>query len=166
MRKRVIVISLIAFCLNCTPYFISRKSRTQEKPAGTESEQKSTVRTEPQKNVQLTFIDTLNRGKEIRLAGTDFKSTFNQAPQDQSPATLKYRIQLFASSQIEALREQKKVAEEKTNLPVFIAYEAPYYKLFAGDFIQKTEAESNLRKLKKIGYNDAWIVSSKGTPAN
>ena len=79
---------------------------------------------------------------------------------------MKYRIQLFASSQIEALREQKKVAEEKTNLPVFIAYEAPYYKLFAGDFIQKADAEGNLKKLKKIGYNDAWIVSSKGTPAN
>ena len=44
------------------------------------------------------------------------------------------------------------------DLPVTVVFEPPYYKLLAGDFAQRSEAENCCAQLKKIRYNDAWIV--------
>jgi hypothetical protein len=119
------------------------------------------------KPAQLTFIDTLNQEKEIRLSDADFKKNIKQTSQTAgTSSTVKYRIQLFVSSRVETLREQKREAEVKTNLPMYISYEAPYYKLLAGDFDLRSDAENSLKKIKKIGYSDAWIVSSRNTAAN
>ncbi|NLE01409.1 MAG: SPOR domain-containing protein, partial [Fibrobacter sp.] len=66
-----------------------------------------------------------------------------------------------ASSQIESLRAKKREIEGSIKLPLVIVFETPYYKLLAGDFAERSEAEANITKLKKMGYADAWIVSSK-----
>ena len=56
---------------------------------------------------------------------------------------------------------QKKIKEQ-----VVIGYEAPYYKLYAGNFLKRLEAQTFLPKLKKLGFLDAWIVSTSVTPEN
>ncbi|NLG19356.1 MAG: SPOR domain-containing protein [Fibrobacter sp.] len=166
-KKQLLILSLIAFCLNCNPYFLSRKDRTPDVPVNTTEESAPPVRAEITKPAQLTFIDTLNQKREIRLSDADFKKNIKQPLQTAgTSSSVKYRIQLFVSSRVETLREQKREAEVRTNLPMYISYEAPYYKLLAGDFDVRSDAENSLKKIKKIGYSDAWIVSSRNTAAN
>jgi len=151
----------------CTsPLFTKNKSVTEGQ--GTEERKPQTIsEPEPQesKDVRLTIIDTLNRGKEISLATADFQTVASNEPvtspspsQDQA---FRFRIQVFASNQIETLRQEKKQLESKIDVPVFIAFESPYYKLYVGDFTTRSDAENCLPRLKKLGYNDSWVVRTK-----
>jgi cell division septation protein DedD len=124
-----------------------------------------------------TFLDTLNRGKELALAENDVPKLevvptieFAAAPQPHitsSHATpppqtdQRFRIQILASSQIDMVRKEKLNAESVTGLPVFMASEQSLYKLYVGDFKTKAEAEAALPGIKNQGYKDAWIVSTK-----
>jgi hypothetical protein len=51
--------------------------------------------------------------------------------------------------------------EFKIKYPVYVVFNAPYYKLLVGDFVKKNEADLALGKLKEIGYTDAWVARSR-----
>ena len=140
----------------------------------------------------LTFLDTLNKGREVAISSADFSQqatvpvslpALTQAPlhaelradtaSGQFPAEQKreagvvpshYKIQILAGTQEQQIKKEKtnlamKINLEKiNNLPISISFETPYYKLFAGDFALRSEAENYCAHLKKIGYTDAWIV--------
>ena len=138
------------------------------------------------KNPPQTFLDTLNKGREVVITNADF------VPQSQTPAPAaaavqspvkvpaetaavviktepkgeagvvpsRFRIQILASTQQDQVKKEKNALASKTELPLVVSFETPYYKLFAGDFTQRSDAESNLARLKALGYNDAWIVRS------
>jgi septal ring-binding cell division protein DamX len=134
-----------------------------------------------EKKPVLTFLDTLNKGREVSVAAADVASRTApamvtappQAPAADLPAAepkreegvvaSRFKIQICASTQEQQVRQEKNNLTEKIKLaqielPVTVAFETPYYKLFAGDFAQRSEAENSCAQLKKIGYNDAWIV--------
>ena len=119
-------------------------------------------------SVQYTFLDTLNRGNELRLSEDDFGNQSNKVENDMGAVVAatetRYRVQLIASNRIETVRERKKEVEKKISEPVVIGYEAPYYKLYAGNFLKRQEAQAILPKLKKLGFLDAWVVSTKVLP--
>jgi hypothetical protein len=50
------------------------------------------------------------------------------------------------------------IAEEIFNLPLYLDYEVPYYKLRVGDFSVREEAENMLPEIKAIGYRNAWVA--------
>lgn len=159
--KKTLLLTAIALTLfaGCTPYGVAKKGQ-QEKT----DEPVAETKYEPSGPVSYTFLDTINRGKEITLSNSDFEkgtSSSSNAAVYQNQASIYYKIQLFASSQIETVREQKREIENVIKLPLFISFESPYYKLLAGNFTQRTEAEEELKKIKKLGYTDAWIVSTK-----
>ncbi len=163
--KKTLIFNIITalICIGCTSLGVSRKKiQEDEKPEYNTVQQTQYESTSP---VQLTFLDTLNKGNEINLENTDFQKEesvpVSGMTLNQSETAVRYKIQLFASSQIETVREMKRQVETKVNLPLSISFESPYYKLLAGSFLQRTEAENNLKKLKSLGYNDAWIVSTK-----
>lgn len=115
-----------------------------------------------------TFLDTLNRGKEFALNDRDFvsittesTSVANQKDPKEDVGVDGYRIQCFASSQIERVRSEQKQMELKVKYPLYIVYNAPYYKLLAGDFIKRGDADIAVAKLKEMGYNDAWVARSR-----
>ena len=117
--------------------------------------------------VQYTFLDTINRGNELRLTDGDFgKQPSAGVSAVAASAETRYRVQLLASSRIETVREKKKEVEKKISEPVMIGYEAPYYKLYAGDFLKRQDAQSFLPTLKRLGFQDAWIVSTKAVSEN
>jgi hypothetical protein len=121
-------------------------------------------------DVQYTFLDTINRGNELALNDDDFgnetRQNVTRISSSHSGVDTRYRVQVFASYRIEAVREQKKELETKMKEELLIGYEAPYYKLFAGNFSNRKEADSLLPKLKKLGYFDAWVVSTNALPEN
>jgi len=118
-----------------------------------------------QKRVPETFLDTLNSGKEISLvvdssaaAVTDKKDTL---PQGKKAYPEGFRIQLLASSSIEAVRAKKRTIEDELKLKVYVDFDAPYYKVYVGDYKDRKEADAALLKIKQSVYPDAWIVKSQ-----
>jgi hypothetical protein len=114
-----------------------------------------------------TFLDTLNRGKEISLSDNDLKPILPESlavaeDKEGKGSTIEgFRIQCYASSQIDRIRSEQKQLEFKIKYPVYVVFNAPYYKLLVGDFPRKNDAEAALGKLKEIGYTDSWIARSR-----
>ncbi len=114
---------------------------------------------------KVTFLDTLNRGKELNLAKSEVvpisagKET--GSPQKKKVNPNGYRIQLMASSSEEMVRSEKRSIEKNLQLTVYIDFDEPYYKVYVGDYVSKRSANRALSKIKESGYPDAWIVKSK-----
>lgn len=128
------------------------------------------------KKAVLTFLDTLNNGKELSISNADYVPQTTTAanpttvPVDTVTTTTKpaakteagvvasrFRIQVLASTQQEQVKRERAALASKIDIPVSLTFETPYYKLFAGEFTQRSEAENYLAQVKKLGYNDAWI---------
>ncbi|MCL2689818.1 MAG: SPOR domain-containing protein [Chitinispirillia bacterium] len=109
----------------------------------------------------LTFIDTLNRGKEISLSEGDV-AMLDIGGRSAAPARVeinepRFRIQIMASGQIDVARQEKMRAESTTGLPVFLSSEQSLFKLYVGEFQTREMAEAALPDIRKA-YKDAWIV--------
>jgi hypothetical protein len=120
-----------------------------------------------EKTAGETYLDTLNRGRELSLSDKDFISivpettTVTGAKSGRAEIPNGFRVQCFASSQIERVRAEQKVIETKVKFPVYIVYAAPYYKLLIGDFVARQEADAAATRLKELGYADAWVMRTK-----
>jgi hypothetical protein len=114
-----------------------------------------------------TFLDTLNRGREIAVSANDLPvlevvPTVSAAPEKGAAAgEPRFRIQILASSQVDMARREKVNAESVIKQPVFMASDQSLYKLYVGDFKTRAEAEAALPEVRKLGYKDAWVVSAK-----
>jgi len=117
--------------------------------------------------VTETILDTLDRGKELAVSEKDFLPLFaettstSQIPAGKIEVPNGFRVQILASSQIDRIRAEQKSLEDKVNYPLYIIVTPPYYKLVAGDFVKRNEADAAVVKLKDFGYGDAWVVRSK-----
>lgn len=163
--KFIICVFCFVFAWGCTPYVTNQKETPQQVP-NTASYQVETS-SEPQKEISLTIIDTLNLGKEIYLTENDFHSVPALNDGNSSSGTIQsvqnrhYRIQVIAYSQVGRLKEDEKRIAKQLAVPLKIIYEAPKYRLYAGDFKSRDDAESTLLKVKKLGFHDAIIVSMR-----
>jgi hypothetical protein len=114
-----------------------------------------------------TFLDTLNRGKEVALTEKDFNpiipetTAVSQDKSGESEVPNGFRVQCFASSQIERVRAEQKNIESKVRFPVYIIFAAPYYKLLVGNFVKRSDADAVAAKMKELGYADAWVMHTK-----
>lgn len=70
-----------------------------------------------------------------------------------------YRIQVFASSELESAERMKVKVTGETSLPVYIEYEGGYYKVRVGDFTTREQAAAERAKISEL-YADCWIVST------
>jgi hypothetical protein len=156
MRKKCfyLFLAVTAFVF-CTPRTGLKDVTAKEKsPRDSTRQQSIKADKAPETNVKLTFIDTLNQGREISLVQPSVqKTSYNEASSH-------FSIQVVASSLIEAVRSKKKELERNTKLNLNIVFESPFYKLYAGDFDKRTDAESELVKIKNLGYPDAWVVTT------
>ena len=114
-----------------------------------------------------TFLDTLNMGREMYLTDRDFNPIVAEttAIANEKGGKLEvpdgFRVQCFASSQIERVRAEQKVIESKVHYPVYIFFASPYYKLLVGDFVKRADADVAAGKMKELGYADAWVMRTK-----
>lgn len=70
-----------------------------------------------------------------------------------------YRIQVFASSELESAERMKVKVVGETPLPVYIEYEGGFYKIRVGDFATREQAAVERTKISEF-YPDCWIVST------
>ena len=77
------------------------------------------------------------------------------------PVITGYRIQIFMESGNEALNlaeeARDEFAEKFTEIPAYLAFRAPYYRVRVGDFRTRLEAEQFLRKIS-LDYPNAWVI--------
>jgi hypothetical protein len=168
MDKKVFLISSLALIISCAPAVINKSVESTVEP---EIEKPVPIVPETTPGVQQTFLDTLNQHNEIGVSSSDFgkeiqPTVIQTVEQSNTGLEIRYRIQMYASSNVESLREQKRMVERKIDLPFFLTYDAPFFKLFIGDFKSRIEAESYLSKIKKHGYTDAWIVTARSITSN
>jgi hypothetical protein len=153
-------IAMVLVIMNSN-YAMSKRPRDGENP------ERKIVLALNDKPASETFLDTLNRGREISLSDRDLNPIMPEttsAVQDKSGKTEVpngFRVQCFASSQIERVRAEQKTIEAKVRYPVYIVFAAPYYKLLVGDFVKRGEADAAAAKMKDLGYADAWVMRTK-----
>ncbi|MCS7082835.1 MAG: SPOR domain-containing protein [Bacteroidetes bacterium] len=71
-----------------------------------------------------------------------------------------YRIQIFSSAnRFEA--EQKRIeALQQLPYPVYVVFQAPYYRVHVGDFLSRSAAQRALSEVR-TRYPSAWIVPDR-----
>ena len=73
-----------------------------------------------------------------------------------------YRIHIFMEIGNEALRHAEQVKRQFQNafpdIPIYLTYVEPYFRLRAGDFRNRVEAEKCLRRIKPR-YNEAFVTA-------
>jgi len=79
-----------------------------------------------------------------------------------------YRVQLFASKEIDKATQEKKEAEFVFNgdgIGVYIEFDSPMYKVRIGDCASRDVAEDLREMARKRGYPTSWIVKAKVSAA-
>jgi len=164
MQRRILCITVLAVMLVPGPGAgWTRRSRADRDE---ESREKAGIERQDD-TIRQTYLDTLNRGRELYLTDEELSPAAarfldgGRTDSVKKNETEAYRVQCFASNDIEAARGEKRAIETKISKPVYIVFDPPYYKIHAGDFLERPDAEKLMTELKKIGYRDAWIVRGK-----
>ena len=70
-----------------------------------------------------------------------------------------YRVQVLSTDDIEeANRVRAEIYEKTARKEVYVTFEPPFYKVKAGDFTSKSEANDFKFKLNQLGYTEAKVV--------
>lgn len=73
-----------------------------------------------------------------------------------------YRVQVFATTGYDDVTRLKGAVEAQfPDQWFYLVYDAPTYKLRAGNFLERYEADRFARVLAEKGYRDAWVVPEK-----
>jgi hypothetical protein len=114
--------------------------------------------TDYQKHPQ-TLKDTNAQGKkgEIRIIGAEQISELNVLRSEYPPSLKGYRVQIFFGDRQEAIDKKSEFTEKYPDTPTYISFLAPNFRLRAGDFRTKIEAEK-LKKEIESDYRSAYIV--------
>jgi hypothetical protein len=154
-------------CVAMVLVFLNSNYAMSKRPQDDETQGRKLVLAMNEKAGAETFLDTLNRGKELSLTEKDFTPILPETSATVDDKSGKaevpngFRVQCFASSQIERVRGEQKLLESKVHFPVYIIFAAPYYKLLVGDFTKRPDADALCAKMKELGYADAWVMRTK-----
>lgn len=100
---------------------------------------------------------------EVRTsAGKDSSAGAIELPPQALELTQGYRVQIFATTSHDEATQMK--ADAETQFPeewFYVVYDAPTYKLRAGNFLERYEADRFGKSLAEKGYRDAWVVPEK-----
>lgn len=72
-----------------------------------------------------------------------------------------YRVQLYAGRDIKLAQDVKENAESLFEVPIFLIFMAPQYKVRAGNFENRENAQQLCDIAHQQGYRDAWVVQSQ-----
>lgn len=71
-----------------------------------------------------------------------------------------YRVQVFSSQSLTQAQEAEKRVKAITQRKVYLHYDPPQYKVRVGDFLTRSLAIAFCDSIKRLGFQDAWVVRS------
>jgi hypothetical protein len=72
-----------------------------------------------------------------------------------------FRVQLISTQDINEALRVKSQADSLYNLPVYIDFESPNYKVRIGNYANNEEAQIVQKRMQNQGFKFAWVVPSK-----
>jgi len=97
---------------------------------------------------------------------TDYETTAPSGEQGLASQgnALGYRIQIGAYENKDNAEKAAQAVRSKIDLPVYIIYQAPFYRVRVGDFTEKGQAERYVRLIREQGFQDArWVPTQINT---
>ena len=80
---------------------------------------------------------------------------------DTAVTEIVLQVQFLATTNLTEAKDVKERAETALKDSVRLAFETPYYKLHTGRFVDFDEAEALAVRLRRMGYESAWVVRVK-----
>lgn len=158
---------LILLLIACSASTGSRYEKAEEKKT---EEKTNTEKTK--KNVEEDFDITPYQTEiniEAPVIGTEklppdvwygYKEDTSTVLQNKIIGTTDgYRVQVVSTDDIEeANRIRAEIYEKTARKEVYVTFEPPFYKVKAGDFTSKSDANDFKFKLNQLGYTEAKVV--------
>lgn len=94
-----------------------------------------------------------------------YESVWEMKSQDPDNKGIEgYRVQIFfdsgSHSGDRAMKEKEVFEEDHPEVPAYVTWRAPNYRVRVGDFRTRLEAENFLQKIKK-DYPNAWVIKDE-----
>jgi len=100
--------------------------------------------------------------EEVRSEGAHEEKQIELAHPGPAELVSGFRVQIFASTNIDDAAGQKEAAEALfPEERFYLVYDPPSYKIRGGNFLSRFEADNFLRRVSERGFRDAWIVPDR-----
>jgi len=165
LKSCIIHIFLTVFLIGCSASTGTRYEKSEEKKSETETPKET--KKEAEENFDITpyqtDIDiespTLSEDKLPPDVWYGFKDTSSVLDRKIIGTIDGYRVQVLSTDDIEeANRVRAEIYEKTARKEVYVTFEPPFYKVKAGDFTTKSEANDFKFKLNQLGYSEAKVV--------
>ncbi|MGB2770481.1 MAG: SPOR domain-containing protein [Candidatus Zixiibacteriota bacterium] len=158
MRARGLCICLL-FCLLVFTGCGLRPLKTAEEDQRTKAEDQFDPLGFPQDRVIVTEEEPPGRSKKAAELNKDNNLTLEESPETEVPFLQKvHRVQFFATKYPDEAKQVAESVADELSEQTYIEYKAPYYWVRVGDCETKEGADFLLRKIKRLGYNQSWVV--------
>ena len=77
------------------------------------------------------------------------------------PLRLGFRVQLIAAADRIEAETFAREARSRLGVPIHVDFEAPYYKVRAGDFFDRVDALALRDRARANGYEGAWVIATR-----
>ncbi len=98
------------------------------------------------------------RGVQTIHAEVDSGRTGLRKNNENEHVAFGFRVQLYSTTDYFIAMAVRDEAGSKLNEDIYVDYEPPYYKVRAGNYTVREQAEETRNLAKSLGYQDAWII--------
>ncbi len=81
-------------------------------------------------------------------------------PPDPRQFTPGWRVQIFASSNLQLADDKAAEFRAISRQPVYVEYEPPFYKVRVGDFLVRQDADAFRADVLSNGWSGAWVAET------
>ena len=100
------------------------------------------------------------KAREVKATTTAIRRAVPEHKQ-RAAEMMGYRVQILQTRDPEQARQIRNDALLELDAETYSIFDSPYYKVRAGDFETRYEADLFLKKCIEKGYTGAWIVRTK-----
>ena len=165
MKLFVLFSSLLTFLIACSASTGSRYETKEEKKAETETAKETNEEIvedfditpyQTEVNIEAPPLQTDKIPSDVWYGYDDSTSSLERKIMGTTDG---YRVQVLSTDDIEeANRVRNEIYEKTARKQVYVTFEPPFYKVKAGDFTSKSEADDFKFKLNQLGYTEAKVV--------
>lgn len=158
MKVNLIILILLFFLGGCAAFFESKRAKTpeEEKKYFLDKYEKTFNPSDYDDDVAIEENNRPDADNNL----IDLKKRENDKIEPEIISG--YRVQILMTTEIdEATATKNQISPLLPNDWLYVVHEAPYYKVRAGDFPDRTSANRLLKYFIDSGYKNAWIVPDK-----